>query len=93
MDNVSATITFEDRHYQGFLLRNSDFWLLQLIWIWWYQEPHCYLQQDIQRGKLQYSYRRSAQFSVVDKIFNSLGATDNSTPFFGVLSDPVKVAH
>lgn len=33
-----------------------------------------------------------AQFSVVDKMFNSLGATDNSTPFFGVLSDPVKVA-
>lgn len=33
-----------------------------------------------------------AQFSVVDKMFNSLGAADNSTPFFGVLSDPVKVA-
>ena len=33
-----------------------------------------------------------AQFSVVDKMFNSLGATDNSTPFFGAQTEAVKVA-
>ena len=32
-----------------------------------------------------------AQFSVVDKMFNSLGATDNSTPFFGAQTEAVKV--
>ncbi len=33
----------------------------------------------------------TAEFEVVDKMYNSLGATDNSTPFFGVTSDIVKV--
>ena len=33
-----------------------------------------------------------AQFSVVDKMFNSLGAADNSTPFFGAQTEAVKVA-
>ena len=33
-----------------------------------------------------------AQFNVVDKMFNSLGATDNSTPFFGAQTEAVKVA-
>ena len=33
-----------------------------------------------------------AQFNVVDKMFNCLGATDNSTPFFGAQTEAVKVA-
>lgn len=33
-----------------------------------------------------------AQFSVVDKMFNCLGATDNSTPLFGAQTEAVKVA-
>lgn len=33
-----------------------------------------------------------AEFEVVDKMSNSLGATDNSTPFFGAVSDIVRVA-
>ena len=34
----------------------------------------------------------SAQFDVVDKMFTSLGATDNSTPWWGAHSENIKVA-
>jgi hypothetical protein len=33
----------------------------------------------------------SVQFEVVDKMFTSVGATDNSTPFWGAHSDNIKV--
>ena len=33
----------------------------------------------------------SAQFEVVDKLYTSIGATDNSTPFWGAHSDNIKV--
>ena len=34
----------------------------------------------------------TAEFEVVDKMFTSLGATDNSTPWWGAHSDNIKVA-
>ena len=34
----------------------------------------------------------SAEFEVVDKMYNSVGATDNSTPFWGAHSENIKVA-
>ena len=33
----------------------------------------------------------SAEFEVVDKMYNSIGATDNSTPFWGAHSENIKV--
>ena len=92
MANVSATVTFETGITKVIPAAELSFVAIPDIGQIGKKTLVAIYNKTFKNENCSQPITATAEFEVVDKMSNSLGATDNSTPFFGAVSDIVKVA-